>query len=129
MAIVWIAPHPDGYNVFRIDGDYNDANKLQKAFRAGDVYARHGTKSERWNKADVAEANRHRDVRAREQWRGESSEEFRKLLAATITSRRHLGSGRHVGPESRRRRLRRRRPRDRRPSEPGSGQHEQLRPP
>lgn len=87
VAIVWIAPHPDGYNVFRIDGDYNDANKKpQKAFRAGDVYARHGSKSERWNQADLAEAHRNRDARAREQWRAENAEDFRKALHAATTA-------------------------------------------
>jgi hypothetical protein len=67
VAIVWMAPHPEGFNVFRTSGDYTDPNGKQKqAFRAGDVYARHGSKSEPWNQADLAEANRNRDARARE---------------------------------------------------------------
>lgn len=87
VAIIWIAPHPDGFNVFRIDGDYTDAKgRQQKAFRAGEVYARHGSKSERWNQADLEEANRKRDARARDRWRAENAEEFRKALHAATTA-------------------------------------------
>lgn len=87
IAIVWMAPHPDGCSVFRLDGDYVDGHgKPQKAFREGDVYARHGSKSERWNQADRAEANRNRDMRARDQWRAEMSDEFQKTLHAATTA-------------------------------------------
>lgn len=87
IAIVWMPPHPDSCNVFRVDGNYVDGHgKPQRAFREGDVYARHGSKSERWNQADRAEANRNRDMRARDQWRAEMSDEFQKALHAAITA-------------------------------------------
>jgi hypothetical protein len=87
VAIIWVAPHPDGCNVFSANGDYTDANgKPRTVFREGDVYARHGSKSERWNQADRAEANRNRDARARDQWRAENAAEFQKALHAATTA-------------------------------------------
>ncbi|WP_134765073.1 hypothetical protein [Nocardioides sp. 1609] len=87
VAIVWIAPHPEGHNVFKINGDYTDKNgKQQAAFRVGEVYARHGSKSEPWTQADVTESNRNRDARARDAWRAEMAEEFQKALHAATSA-------------------------------------------
>lgn len=86
VAIVWVAPHPDGCNVFCANGDYTENGKPKSAFRAGDVYARHGSKSEPWNQADRAEANANRDRRAKERWRAEMAEEFSTALHAADTA-------------------------------------------
>ncbi|WP_137293537.1 AlbA family DNA-binding domain-containing protein [Nocardioides dongxiaopingii] len=87
VALVWVAPHPDGCNVFRATGNYaNDKGEPKVAFRAGDVYARHGTKSEPWNQDDRAEVNARRDAAARDRWRAESTEEFARQLHAATTA-------------------------------------------
>jgi hypothetical protein len=70
-ALVYVAPHPDGFCVFERDGTYSDGKSQAVTFRAGDVFARHGTRSERWNQRDVAvikqrvqtDADRGRDQR------------------------------------------------------------------
>ena len=72
FALIYIAPHPDGFCVFEQDGTYRDNREQKLVFRRGDVFARHGTKSERWNQDDIAmikqrlqaDADRGRDQRA-----------------------------------------------------------------
>lgn len=55
FALVYVAPHPDGFCVFERDGNYTDPIKgLRTAFRAGGVFARHGTASQPWNQRDIA---------------------------------------------------------------------------
>lgn len=54
FALIYVAPHPDGFCIFKRDGAYADAKGQVVVFRAGDVFARHGTRSERWNQQDVA---------------------------------------------------------------------------
>ncbi len=55
-TIVYVAPHPDGFAIFAIDGHYTHGTtgKHVTVFRAGEVVARHGTASERWQQGDVA---------------------------------------------------------------------------
>lgn len=54
FGLICVLPHPDGWAPFRIDGFYRDNHgKEKQAFRAGDVFARHGTSSEPWNESDV----------------------------------------------------------------------------
>lgn len=71
-ALIYVMPHPDGLCVFERDGRYLDRDKQVTVFRAGDVFARHGTRSERWNQQDIAvlterlgaDANRGRDQKS-----------------------------------------------------------------
>ena len=68
-VLPWVAPHPDGFCVFERDGTYTDGAREKIVFRAGEVYARHGTRSERWTQHDIdvvkqrlqADADRERD--------------------------------------------------------------------
>lgn len=72
FVLIYIAPHPDGFCIFERDGVYQDGKEQKFIFRAGEVYARHGTKSERWKQEDQAmiiqrlraDADRGRDQRA-----------------------------------------------------------------
>lgn len=72
FALIYIAPHPDGFCIFEHDGAYQDGKDQKVVFRRGDVFARHGTKSERWNQDDIAmikrrlqaDADQSRDQRA-----------------------------------------------------------------
>jgi len=53
-AIIYFPPHPDGFCIFERDGTYQDSNgQLRTVFRRGDVFARHGTSSERWQQSDI----------------------------------------------------------------------------
>jgi len=84
LAVVWVAPHPDGWCVFPRNGEYQDRNGKQTfEFREGDVYARHGSRSEKWEQADIQRVRRRLVAREKEAWRAEHAEEFRRLGAAT----------------------------------------------
>jgi hypothetical protein len=88
VAIVWVAPHPDGFNVFKAVGNYPRADgKQETVFRRGDVFARHGTRSEPWNQADLAAGNARRDALAEDRWRAKSAEDFARTLHAATTAR------------------------------------------
>ena len=52
-VLLWVVPHPDGFCIFERDGTYPDGKREKIAFRAGEVYARHGTRSERWIQDDI----------------------------------------------------------------------------
>jgi len=55
FAIVYITPHQDGFCIFERDGTYQEGGgQPQTVFRRGDVFARHGTSSERWQQSDIA---------------------------------------------------------------------------
>jgi len=80
LAIIYVGPHPDGFVIFRADGQYQPSGgqKTKTVFRAGDVFVRHGTSSEKWNQDDIARALARQIAAAKESWRGE--------LAALIQS-------------------------------------------
>jgi hypothetical protein len=54
LIVIHVAPHPDGAVVFKVDGTYEDAGKPRTRFRAGELFVRHGSKSERPNQNDIA---------------------------------------------------------------------------
>jgi len=60
FAVIYVTPHLDGFCVFEKDGSYTDpaTGRLKIAFRAGQVFARHGTSSEPWNQHDIAAIKR-----------------------------------------------------------------------
>jgi len=82
VAIVWAAPHPDGWCIFTRDGEYMENGKKKIAFRQGDVYARHGTRSERWGQSDIAHARRLLVAREKDSWRGELAGELQRATQA-----------------------------------------------
>lgn len=85
VAVVWVAPHPDGWCVFTRNGDYTDGHgKARLAFRAGDVYARHGSRSEPWNQSDIAAARAGLVSRVKDAWRAEHAEETRLALRSAL---------------------------------------------
>jgi hypothetical protein len=55
FAMICVLPHPDALAPMKGDGNYTDPDTGQtyKEFSAGDVFARHGTSSERWTDEDV----------------------------------------------------------------------------
>jgi len=84
VALVWVGPHPDGWCIFLRNGDYEKESKIKTAFRAGDVYARHGTRSEPWNQTDIAAARNALVARAKDSWRAEHAEETRRALQTAM---------------------------------------------
>ena len=51
VGIIYVAPNPDGFGVFQHDAS---SGPKPPSFRSGDVFARHGTASERWRQSDIA---------------------------------------------------------------------------
>lgn len=84
VALVGVGPHPDGWCVFTRNGDYTETGRSKAAFRAGEVYARHGTRSEPWNQTDIAAARSALVARAKDSWRAEHAEETRRALQAAL---------------------------------------------
>lgn len=82
VAVVWVAPHPDGWCVFKRNGDYTLGSRAKTAFRTGDVYARHGTRSEPWGQPDIAYVRDRLIAREKDTWRAEHAEEMRRALQA-----------------------------------------------
>jgi hypothetical protein len=55
FVVIYVAPHPDGFCIFEHPGNYSETGKgTRTVFRAGDVFARHGTSSEPWSQRDIA---------------------------------------------------------------------------
>ena len=73
--VIYVGENPQGFAIFAASG-YDKANKL--VFREGDVFARHGTASERWNHHDVAAIRRKITERERERWMAEVTEALAK---------------------------------------------------
>jgi hypothetical protein len=75
-GLICVLPHRDGFAPFKEDGAYTDQDGKQRTvFHKGEVFARHGSKSERWNQADVRKVTliiRHQEREAaREEFRGD----------------------------------------------------------
>ena len=82
VAIVWAAPHPDGWCIFACDGQYTEGGKQRIAFRQGEVYARHGTRSERWEQKDIAHSRSALVAQEKDRWRAEIAQELQRASQA-----------------------------------------------
>jgi len=71
--------------VFQKDGVHPIGGKSREAFRAGDVFVRHGSASERWNQSDVREMYARVVQREKERWLSEIVPDMRKLIVLTST--------------------------------------------
>lgn len=76
LVLIYVAPSVDGCCVFRVEGAYQDGKNKVIVFRAGDVFLRHGTSSERWNQSDVAEVWDRAVASRKETWRRELRQEL-----------------------------------------------------
>lgn len=96
VALVWVSPHPDGWCVFARNGEYVDARgRTRIVFREGEVYARHGTRSEPWSQADIAAARSALVAREKGAWRAEHAEELHRVLQTALS-----GAAATVNPSS-----------------------------
>ena len=83
----WIAalgtlPNPAGLVAMRQDGTYREGTKDVTVFRKGDVYVRHGSKSERCDQADILRAFERIVGERKEAWLAENLQVV-KALAET----------------------------------------------
>ncbi|HZE69308.1 MAG TPA: hypothetical protein VE135_07305 [Pyrinomonadaceae bacterium] len=67
LVLFYVGPNPDGFCIFKADGNYPGGT----AFRAGEVFARHGTSSEPWRQSDIKKVFERRLAAAKEDWRRE----------------------------------------------------------
>ena len=87
VAIVCVLPHPDGWAVMQINGVHQEEGGRERfVFRAGDVFARHGSSSERWSQEDAHAVRLAIARREAARARAELREEFASLLAAGATA-------------------------------------------
>ena len=54
VVVIAVMPHPDGAVVFAADGAYEHRGKETIAFRKGELFVRHGSKSERPTQKDIS---------------------------------------------------------------------------
>jgi len=78
--MIYVGPSPSGFCIFKADGNYEGAGS--PAFRAGDVFARHGSASEPWAQTDIARIVRMIVAREKESWRQEYRDELRRVTSA-----------------------------------------------
>ncbi len=71
VAIVYVAPHPNGFVVIQSDGDHPGRGRPQQEFRTGEVYVRRGSSSRVWNHDEAAAALDRAMAIRRERWRVE----------------------------------------------------------
>lgn len=67
VALIYVAPDPNGWCVIHTDGEYDDANRKPK------IVFRHGTSSERWNDADRERLVTQFIAQRKEAWRMEAT--------------------------------------------------------
>lgn len=79
VVVIHVAPHPSGFAVFKADGNYMRNEKPATEFRAGDVFIRRGTSSERCRQEDWEGVIERIVVRRKETWRAELREELTHL--------------------------------------------------
>lgn len=90
VAAVYVGPSRFGFSVMNVDGEYSAGKGADKkslfVFRAGEVYVRHGTASERWNDSDRSKI---RDIlvsREKERWRTELRHEMALAAEAPVNA-------------------------------------------
>jgi hypothetical protein len=76
LALIYIAPHPHGFCIFKADGSYPENGKTRSAFSAGQVFARHGSASEPWRQEDIERIVNNLVSREKEKWRAEIRQEL-----------------------------------------------------
>lgn len=83
-GVIYVGPNPRGWCIFKRDGIYERANGRQETiFRAGDVFARHGSASERWRQEDIDRVVRRLIEREREVWRRGLAEDLEQVIAGS----------------------------------------------
>jgi len=74
VVSVFIAPHPDGYAVFKIDGQYERNGDTKTVFRAGEIFWRDGTRSVRISQRGWNEIIERKITSRKAEWMAEQQE-------------------------------------------------------
>lgn len=74
VVVIFVAPHPDGYAVFKADGQYEKDGDTVTVFRQGDIFWRNGTRSEKISQRGLQEAFERRVAREKAAWMEEQNE-------------------------------------------------------
>jgi predicted HTH transcriptional regulator len=87
FGIITVLRSPRSPVVFEHDGQYSvpSSKKNHTAFRAGDVFVRHGSSSERWNQNDVQTIYSRIVARERDRWTAEVLPDVRRLIAQALS--------------------------------------------
>lgn len=92
VVLIYVGVNPDGFAIFKIDGRYDTGC----AFKEGEVFARHGTASERWSQSDIALARENIVAREKAKWFAERREERQAELESEARS----ASATHLSKEA-----------------------------
>lgn len=81
--LIFVGPSDDCFSVIKNIGQNAKGNNV---FQPGDVFARHGTSSERWNQHDISKIKARIVERQRESWSQEASRHFAATLEARASA-------------------------------------------
>lgn len=78
--------YPNGFVVFKIDGQYRDAaGKDKLAFRQGEVFVRHGSASERWEQHDIERILKAQIAKQKSAWLKDAELIIARMGSGTVT--------------------------------------------
>jgi hypothetical protein len=92
VAVVGTMPNAAGLVAFRADGTYYDEKREITVFRKGDVYVRHGSKSERCEQDDITRALDRIVAGRKEAWLAENVRAVKALAEAGALGRTLAGA-------------------------------------
>ncbi len=87
LVAIYVGSHRDCFAIFKTIGEYPKPKGTEQVFRPGEVFARHGTKSERWRQEDVDAIKRCIAAKEKESWRKELTDYFERVQAGTTGQR------------------------------------------
>ncbi|SMC98115.1 AlbA family DNA-binding domain-containing protein [Kibdelosporangium aridum] len=89
VALIYVAPSDVGWCIFKANGEYevdtNGKRRKEVIFRVGDVFVRHGTRSERWTDADRERLVSQIVARRKEAWLVEMRTELQAIMTTAKT--------------------------------------------
>lgn len=89
--VIHVRPHTHGFAIFKKDGQGKSGKQV---FRAGDIFIRHDTKSERCHQADIILIQKQIVRNLQEDWMTESTTHFNQILSTQL-----LTSAANTGPQ------------------------------
>ncbi|MGH2711759.1 MAG: AlbA family DNA-binding domain-containing protein [Actinomycetota bacterium] len=84
VGVVYVGPNAKGWCIFKRDGTYEGPDgRSVTVFRAGEVFTRHGSASERWRQDDIEMIIARLVDQQRESWRRGLAEDFQHMAASS----------------------------------------------
>jgi hypothetical protein len=84
IGLIYVGPNPKGWCIFTRDGTYEmTKNRTVTVFRNGEVFARHGSASERWRRDDIEEIIARLVAQHREAWRRGLAKDLEDMSVAS----------------------------------------------